>query len=358
MQDKKETRAPTITPFTTSSSTAIMRQSPEDFRVDEIPAFEPEGEGEHLWLSIRKRGANTDWVAGQLARLLGVRRQDIGYAGLKDRQAVTTQWFSAYLPGKHCPDLQSELPDDLAAVITVLKQTRHVKKLRRGTLQGNQFHITLRDFSGDRQALEENINRLVKRGFPNYFGMQRFGSQGRNISRATDWFEGRQKPKNRQQRSLYLSSARSLIFNEILARRVTDNSWDRPLPGDVFILDGTHSWFLDKGDNVSIGIELAERVKQFDIHPSGALWGKGALASEQEVATLETSVADDFPLFCNGLQRYGLKQERRALRVPVPDLAFQWQDEKTLVLDFPLPAGAYATVLIEHLCTFYMESQV
>ena len=333
------------------AGTGTIRHCPEDFIVNEIPSFTPSGEGEHLWLHIRKTHSNTDWVAGQLAKLLNVKKHDVGFAGLKDRHAVTTQWFSVYLPGKEIPDLRGMLTESLADSIEILKQTRHIKKLRRGTLKGNQFTIVVRDFVGDKSRLEQTIENIRSRGLPNYFGVQRFGhttpdgAYG-NIEKATAWFKGEiKKPKNRNQRSLYLSASRSWIFNYILSRRVENETWDKSLSGDVFMLDGSHSWFLDDGDE-----NLTQRLEQLDIHPSGALWGRGRLGSAQETLALEIAIAEQFSVFCQGLEKNGLKQERRALRIKVGDLAHQWLGDTSLELSFSLPPGSYATVLLDQLC--------
>ena len=334
-----------------AAGTGIIRNTSEDFIVNEIPSFKPSGEGEHLWLHIRKTNSNTDWIAGQFARLLDVKKHDVGFAGLKDRHAVTTQWFSVYLPGQVIPDLNNRLTEPLADSIEILEQTRHIKKLRRGTLKGNQFTIIVRDFSGDKSRLNETIENIKQRGLPNYFGVQRFGHKTNegtygNIDKATAWFMGEmKKPKNRNQRSLYLSASRSWIFNHILSRRVEDDTWDKPVKGDVYMLDGSHSWFLDDGDE-----SIVQRVEQLDIHPSGALWGRGRLGSAQETLALEKELADQFPVLCQGLEKNGLKQERRALRIKVGDLAYQWLDDTSLELSFALPPGSYATVLLDQLC--------
>lgn len=333
--------------------TGTIRSKPEDFIVDEIASFTPAGEGEHLWLHIKKTATNTDWLAGQLAKLLNVKKHDVGFAGLKDRNAVTTQWFSIYLPGKHMPDVKSMLPDDLKGSIEILEQTRHIKKLRRGTLAGNHFTLTIRDCKSDesdKHQLDNLIDQIKKRGIPNYFGEQRFGhpievqgnAKWNNIERATAWFNGDiRKPKNRNQRSMYLSAARSWIFNHILSARVDNSTWDRSITGDVFILGNSHSWFVDDGD-----VQLSQRVKAFDIHPSGALWGKGSLESTDETLALETEISSEHSILCQGLEKQGLKQERRSLRIQVSDLQHRWLDDTSLQLSFTLPPGSYATVLL------------
>jgi tRNA pseudouridine13 synthase len=332
------------TPFQTSGS-GVIRNQPDEFIVKEIPLFTPSGDGEHLWLRIQKINSNTDWVAGQLARLVNVKRQDVGFAGLKDRHAITTQWFSIYLPGKEIKDLTGMVADQFGSSIKILEQTRHLKKLRKGTLKGNHFTIIVRDVLGDQIQIENTFSAIKQHGIANYLGEQRFGHDFANIEKATAWFNGViKKPKNRNQRGIYLSAARSWVFNHILAKRVLLDSWDKASLGDVFMLNRSHSWFVDDIDK-----QIIQRVKQMDIHPSGSLWGRGQLNSKDEVLKLETDVAEQYSILCQGLEKNGLKQERRALRVSVDDLELEWLDKTSLKLQFSLPPGSYATVLLSQL---------
>ncbi|MDY6898092.1 MAG: tRNA pseudouridine(13) synthase TruD, partial [Cyanobacteriota bacterium] len=207
----------------------LIRQVPEDFVVEERVDIELEGEGEHLWVQLRKRGQNTEYVAAQLARLCEVPRRAVGYAGRKDRHAVTTQWFSVHLPGKQGPGDWTALPES----VEVLQTARHRRKLQTGALKANRFRLVIRDLTGEPDQIESRLERLARRGVPNYFGEQRFGHGGRNVERAHEWFAGEFRPRDRSLRSLLLSSARSFLFNEVLAARVRADSWDRVLPGEV-----------------------------------------------------------------------------------------------------------------------------
>jgi tRNA pseudouridine13 synthase len=318
-----------------------IRTTPEDFQVDEVLGFDPDGSGEHVCLHIRKRGANTADIAKQLAKLAGVKNMDVSYAGLKDRHAVTTQWFSIYLGNKPEPDW-SQLESDSVQVLTA---TRHQRKLRRGTLKGNRFKLVVRDLTGDTSDLEQRLQTIATAGVPNYFGEQRFGYN--NLEKATAMFEGQFKVKDRNKRSLYLSAARSAIFNHVLSRRVADGNWNQPLDGDVMMLDGSHSVFpVEQVDD-----EIRCRIQELDIHPTGPLWGRGELRSAGEVKVLEQSCAADYELFCGGLEQAGMKQERRALRLPVRE--FQWQlMGDSLDLDFYLPSGSYATAVLRELIDY------
>lgn len=328
-------------------ASAQMRACPEDFRVDELRDGEPDGEGEHLLLHIRKRNRNTDEVARALARCAGVRAHDVSYCGLKDRVAVTTQWFSVWLPGQPDPDWSPILDESLA----LLGQARTRRKLQRGGLRGNRFTLLLREVQGDREALEKRLTAVAEHGVPNYFGEQRFGREGSNLAAAEAMFGGR-RVKDRHRRGLYLSAARSLLFNEVLAVRVGDASWDRALPGEALQLAGSRSFFVEK----NIDDALAARLARGDVLPSGPLWGRGELPSAAAARALEEAVLATYSDFREGLEKAGLKQERRALRLPVADLQWQWRDDgRNLQLRFSLPSGSYATAVLREL--FLSQSQ-
>lgn len=317
---------------------ARIRSRPEDFIVQERSAADPDGQGEHVWVLLEKTGCNTEHAARCLARAAGVPRSAVGYAGLKDRHAVTTQWFSVQLPGKDAPDWSAHL----GAEFRVLRSERHSRKLKTGYLLGNRFRLALRDCRGDLAGLEQRLERIRSHGVPNYFGPQRFGRDGANLDRARAMFEGRQRVRDRKLSGLYLSAARSELFNRVLARRVAQGTWCRALPGDVMILDGSRSHFLAE----TVDAALEERLRIGDVHPSGPLWGKGELATGGDVAALEQAVADGEPVFAEGLAAAGLKQERRALRMRVNGLSHAWFDAQTLVLEFELPPGGYATMVL------------
>ena len=319
----------------------VIRSCPEDFIVDEISGIEPDGEGEHVLLQISKRNSNTDWLAKQLARLASVAVKDVSYAGLKDRQAVTTQWFSVRLAGKDEPDWTALNSDD----IKVLQVHRHRRKLRRGALKGNRFELLIRELTCEPASLEARLEKIKQQGVPNYFGEQRFGIEGSNLDQARAMFEGK-RIKSRHQRSMYLSAARSQLFNHVLSQRVEQQSWNQAITGDVMLLAGSNSYFvIDEVDD-----EIRQRVETFDIHPSGILWGRGQIQSRAHAAELEAELAERFPLFCQGLEKAGLSQSRRALRVLPEKLEWTYRPEqKQLALCFELPAGAYATVVLREL---------
>ena len=302
--------------------------------------FALEGTGEHLWVKIRKRGFNTEQVAKLLVRLAGVTRRDVGYAGMKDRHAVTVQWFSLHLPGRADPDWVS-LPEG----IQILDSIRHSRKLKTGALSGNRFVIVLRECQGDRAGVLRRAEEIGARGVPNYFGEQRFGHSGGNVPAARAMFAGNLKTRDRKQAGIYLSAARSFLFNEALALRVRAATWDQALQGDALNLNGSRSFFVPEAIDETIRTRLSEG----DVHPSGPLWGRGELPTQGEVRELEAAIAAEHAELAHGLEQAGLEQERRALRLFPKELHVQWLDAQTLQLAFSLAPGSYATVLLREL---------
>lgn len=328
---------------------AAIRTVPEDFQVDELSAFEATGEGEHLLLEIRKRGANTVAVAKRLAQWAGIPEMGVSYAGQKDRHAVTTQRFSVHLPKRISPDIATLESDE----IHVVSATWHNRKLQRGALAGNRFRLVLRDVQGDVAAIDARLQTIAARGLPNWFGEQRFGRDGGNVPAALAMFGGRRVRQD--QRSMLLSAARSALFNRVLAARVEQGNWDRPLEGEVWMLDGSRSVFGPE----PMSEVLAERLARFDIHPSGPLWGVGELRSTGEALALESAaLADEQALALRaGLEAAGLKQERRSLRLRPELLQRQWLQPDVLEISFALPPGCYATAVLHELGTITDASQ-
>ncbi|OOZ36261.1 tRNA pseudouridine(13) synthase TruD [Solemya velesiana gill symbiont] len=325
----------------------VIRTVPEDFRVDEIPVTEPDGEGEHCLLEIEKRDANTDWVARLLAEHAGVKIRDVSYAGKKDRFSVTRQWFSVHLPGKPNPDWKALESQELK----IIQAARHSRKLRTGALKGNRFTIRVRHFTGTPEALEERMEAIRHQGIPNYFGEQRFGHGGGNLERARALFEGKLKRLSRNKRGIYLSAARSALFNSVLAYRVANGTWNTPLDGERFLLAGSRDGFLAE----QIDPEMLRRYREHDIHIAGPLWGRGESGVSGEVARQEAEALRGFEQEMEGLERLGMKMERRSLRALVGDL--QWSLEgDNLELAFTLPKGSFATVLLRE-CIDYSEAE-
>jgi tRNA pseudouridine13 synthase len=295
---------------------AQLKSSNTDFIVHEELGFEPSGEGEHVYVHVEKNGDNTGWVAAQLARFAGVKPMDVGYAGLKDRNAVTRQWFSVYFA-------KGEEPEWLQfneGSCQVLAVARHAAKLRRGQHAGNRFTLRLLVNHSDelKADAEQRLAKIAQSGVPNYFGQQRFGHGGGNLALAEAWFVGGEPIRNRQKKGLVLSAARSYLFNQVLSARIDDDCWQIAIVGEV----------ADK--------------------PSGPLWGRGRLASRDTALNYEQALTQRMPQWCDQLEHQGLKQERRDLVCLPKSMSWQWESD-ALVLSFRLQPGQYATSVIREL---------
>ncbi len=311
---------------------AVLKADPSTFFVDEdlgLPGFpeqnwtagnEVGGTGEHLCLRLEKVGDNTEFVARQLARLAGCRDQDVGFCGLKDRHAVTRQWFSIYRPGREADD-QAFLAE-VAGYWTLLAAHRYVKKLRRGEHRGNFFEITLLDVAGNPQDIEAALTQVAAQGCPNYYGAQRFGRAGSNLERAIRLDpqrhrRGRRKGRDHHRQGLYFSAARSWLFNQVLARRVEQGSWSsamagEPVPGAV----------------------------------TGPLWGDGGTTADGEQALLERAVVAEHPELEQVFSDTRMKPERRDLVLRPGRFSWRWPESARLTLQFQLAPGQYATTLL------------
>jgi len=319
--------------------TGKIKTIPDDFIVEEQLPFHPDGSGEHVFLQIEKCGENTEYVARLLARFAGVRQRDVSVAGLKDRHARTTQWFSVWLPGKDAPDWQQIETKS----IKVVQSLRHARKLKRGVLSGNRFEIIIRELQGDKTRLDEQLQQINIAGFPNYFGVQRFGHQGQNVDKAMSLFQGAKV--KREQRSIYLSAARSYLFNQLLAKRVIASNWNQAVSGDVCIFDQSNSYFK----STELDASVLQRIKRGEIHPAGLLFGKGERETSALALEFEDSIIDLNTELVDGLIKYDLKSDRRSLRIMVRDLRWDFKSDSELLLKFSLPAGSYATSLIREL---------
>lgn len=332
-------------------SSGILRSKISDFKVFEQLPFLPCGEGEHMFVHIRKTGANTLFVARELAKYFEVKEQLVSYAGLKDRFAVTEQWFGVHVPGKQ----EYNLEDLNIEGVEILSYKRHNKKLRTGALTGNRFELILRDVTAIK-ALTERWQKITEQGVPNYFGEQRFGIDGGNIERALGLFSG-QKVKDKKKRGIYLSAARSHIFNSVLNERILQHCFDKVAIGDVLMLAGTQSVFhLDEVDE-----KIKQRFIDKDIDITAPMWGAGELMTSAEPLALEQKVAQENESFCQGLPRFGLKQERRRIRLTVSDTniellsTLEGSEQKgnnAVKISFFLPAGCYATTILRELLVY------
>ena len=322
---------------TPPKQTALLKAECADFVVKEQLGYDMSGDGEFVAVKVRKTDCNTLFVGEQLAKFAGISARNMSYAGLKDRKAVTEQWFSLQMPGQPTPDFSQFSLDG----VEILEITRHQRKIRIGSLQGNHFEILLRN-AEETDELKVRLDFLAKNGFPNYFTEQRFGRDGNNLTQALRWANGEIKVKDRNKRSFYLSAARSEVFNLIVAKRIELGLAQQVLNGDILQLNGSHSWFVaDESEDLT---QLQQRLIQQDILLTAPLIGeedKSAVDFENEIFAQHQALFDL------------MRQERmKAARRPIlmQPQQFQWQFEPNgLRLKFYLPAGSYATALAREL---------
>lgn len=327
--------------YSSMSVCGDLKQQPEDFVVEELLDIPFSDDGEFDWLWVEKRGQNTDFVARQLARHADLASKAVTYSGMKDRHALTGQWFCVHTPGKQRLDWLGVAGEGWR----VTRAQRHRQKLRRGTHSGNRFTLLLRNVRGDVDEAIERIELLSREGFPNYFAEQRFGTDGGNLEQCRRWFDGEFKPK-RFQRGILLSSARAFLFNEVLSRRIEQGCWNSALgEGELFALRDSGSVFSEAVDDA-----LRQRLQQGDIHPTGPLFGKaGKTTVGGAVAELESGIIDRHPLLRDGLLRHDASMARRSLRVLPVSLTATWPQADQLQLSFSLPKGCFATALVREL---------
>jgi len=306
---------------------AAIRQHMDDFIVHELLGFEFSGEGEHDYLHIEKRAANTEWVGRQLAAFADVPARDIGYSGMKDRHAVARQWFS--VPRWNKPDWQKLEVDG----VQVLEQQRHHRKLKRGAHQSNHFRIVMRGDLSTAGSIDVRLARIAEEGVPNYFGEQRFGRGGGNLALVDQWAAGRRLPRHK--RSIAISSARAFLFNQTLQRRVQQQTWNRLLPGDVANLDGSGSVFTVE----AVDEDIERRCQALDLHPAGVLWGEGAS---------QAGIAEEYLPWCAALENARVKVAHRSLRLRLQALSWT-MDTASLTLEFSLRRGSFATAVLREI---------
>ena len=321
--------------------TALFKQQPEDFLVEEELGFEFSGDGEHVYWQVEKKGLTTPDMLARIARDCSLSPRQLSVAGMKDRQACTRQWVCLHVGVKSDPD-PARLTDERLRVVQV---QRNQRKLKTGSHQGNRFRIVLRQCNGDPADIEERAQRVIESGVPNYFGPQRFGMHGDNVDRALAFFQGSYRPRGRFLQGMLMSAARAWLFNHVLAQRARDANWNRCMEGDLLNLEGSRAWFMADSDDPA----LPERLRVMDVHPTGPLWGKGPLQTSALALACERRLEEDFPQLCEGLARRGLTQERRPLRMKVQELAVRHAEDDSMVIEFRLGKGGYATAVLGEL---------
>ncbi|TCD23978.1 tRNA pseudouridine(13) synthase TruD [Pseudomonas sp. IC_126] len=328
---------------------AVLKAVAEDFQVDEVLDIPLSGEGEHLWLWVEKRNLNTEEAARRISRAAGVPVRNISYAGLKDRQALTRQWFSLHLPGKADPNLDRAEDETLK----ILKTCRHQRKLQRGAHSANGFTLRLTQLQAEHAELDARLERIKTHGVPNYFGLQRFGFEGSNVHGAREYAERQELPVQRNLRSRLLSAGRSYLFNRALAERVASGTWDKAQVGDLLAFTDSRSFFPAGEAECS-----DPRLTILDLHPTGPLWGVGESPAGGGIPALESNVAGAEPAIAKWLAEAGMKHERRILRLPIGGLSWHYPEPDILQLEFVLPTGCFATAVVRELVSLAGQTDI
>ncbi len=322
------------------TSKAKLKAKPEHFVVKENLGFEFSGSGEHLMVRIRKTGENTSFVVNELAKVCGVKSKNIGWAGLKDRHAITEQWLSIQLPKLDTPDFsvfEQQYPS-----IQILETARHNRKLRPGDLIGNDFEITLSEVT-DTDDVEARIQQVIENGVPNYFGAQRFGREGNNLSEARRWGRDNVRTKNQNQRSLYLSTARSWIFNHIVSSRMNKGVLNTLIAGDIV----SQSDKLIEIDEVNIS-GFQEELEAGKSALTAALAGDNALPTKEDALEIEQAVVDAESELMALIRGNRMRHDRRDVLLRPLGLSFKVEDSM-IELSFSLTSGSFATSIVREL---------
>ncbi|WP_409308231.1 tRNA pseudouridine(13) synthase TruD [Pectobacterium sp. B1J-3] len=322
-------------------SSGVLKSTADDFCVIEDLGFQPDGEGEHVLVRVRKRGCNTQFVAEALAKFCRIPQRDVSYAGLKDRHAVTEQWFCLRIPGKAEPDFSAFLLEGCE----VLEFARHRRKLRIGSLQGNDFALVLRQIS-DRPDVESRLQQVAEYGVPNYFGRQRFGKGGNNLEQARLWANNTIRVKERSKRSFYLSASRSALFNQVASIRLARQQAKTVLSGDALQLTGRGSWFVAKPDELTA---LQARVDAGELQVTAPLPGEGELGTLDAALAFEQQSLVGQETLWTLLQRERVEPARRAILLYPQRMVWHWLDDSTVALKFWLPAGSFATSVVREI---------
>jgi len=329
-------------------ASAQVAAQPEDFHVTEQLGFSADGDGPHLLVEIEKTRLSTAEAMQQLAAHWQVALKSMGYAGRKDRQAITRQFFTLPWPINDDWPPIGAIPTTGEGALTVLSIARQRRKLRIGALKGNRFALRLRQVDGERSALESRLGQIAREGVPNYFGAQRFGHGGQNVAQASAWFAGKRRPRGRNERSMLLSAARSECFNHVLSARVAAGDWNQINADDRVILDARGSHFAAAPDDLTA---LQTRAAGLRVHPTGPLPGVGrtGLVLADGLLARERDWLNPLQGLVDGLIDKGVEADRRALRLAVGAMAWHWSAPDELLLSFSLARGAFATTVLREL---------
>lgn len=321
------------------SADAKVKAQAQDFQVIEDLGYEFTGEGEHFMVKIRKQGENTTYVANELAKACGVQSKNVSWAGLKDRHAVTEQWLSVHLP-KQGDELDIAEFEAQHPQVKIVETARHNKKLRPGDLKGNKFTIRLVDVT-DIQDVEARLAKIQSLGVPNYFGAQRFGKEGSNLSEARRWGRDNVRTRNQNKRSLYLSTARSWIFNHIVSHRIESECFNLLLDGDLVQDTNGELVLVDESNKQDLQKLITDGKRLL----TASLAGDNALPTQGEAEQLENKFLDAEPDLMKLIRGNRMRHDRRPVALYANDMAWNVENND-VVVSFSLPAGSFATSIL------------
>jgi tRNA pseudouridine13 synthase len=326
-----------VYPYGAALIGGVIKSRPQDFEVFEELGFEPSGEGEHLFLQVEKSGLSTPELVERISRDYSIHPRHIGYSGMKDKNALTTQWLSLHLPGQKIDPAAAD-----GDGYRVLRALRNRSKLRRGSHKSNFFRILIREVDDLPAVSSEQLQALGSLGMANYFGAQRFGRHQDNVEQALKQLAGTRLKRTR--RGILLSSLRSFLFNQVLTRRIAQGYWTKPIEGDVFMLRGSHSIFSE-----AIDVTLLQRFASLDIASTASLYGSGQNQLSGDALQIEQQVFAEYAEITDCLDAQGARLQMRPLRVAVEELEYELDAAtRTLQLQLRLPAGSYLTTLLAH----------
>lgn len=328
-------------PYGPAQCKGLIKKFPLDFKVTEQLGFEASGEGEHLLLQVEKTALTTHQLIGEICRQLDITERQIGYSGLKDKQAVTRQWLSIQLPGyKHKPDFEE------SSNINILQSHWHDRKLRVGSHKSNRFEVTIRNITGDIDHLSTVSEQIKSSGFANYFGAQRFGMQQDNVDQALTVLNNRHKLKrlSRHKKSLYLSALRSELYNQLLQHRILKGIFKQPAEGDLWSLAGSQSVFDEPLNEL-----IQRRYRDLDIHSSLSLFGCGESRLRDDALQLENDVLTANKELTDTLLGQKIKRSYRANRSQAKGLTVEYRPEKAeMTIQVELERGSFMTTFLNH----------
>ncbi len=326
----------------------VIRTEPQDFQVEEIPAYLPSGSGEHLMILVEKCDRTTENVIKELVNQTNTGRGQIGHAGMKDRRAVTRQWLS--LPAS----AKDQLADFKLEGVKIIQTGLHGNKLKTGHLKGNRFNIRVRGLDQEAtHALVQRSQLVAKTGIPNYFGPQRFGRDGANEQTGRELICGKRKERNRQTLRLMLSALQSALFNDVLAERIKQAMFQKVFAGDLLSKADTGGMFICSEPDID-----QARMDAGQVHPTGPMFGPKMRTPQGEIEKMEQDILAAAGLDANAFRKYAklTRGTRRALRVIPADFKTD-ENQGSLVLAFSLPAGAYATSVLRELVDYREASK-